>query len=461
MRFLSELIGAIGGELVGTRPTEQAASTLIGPIVTDSRLVGPGDVFWALRGPNFDGTDFIDEAFQRGAMAAVTGRPAPASDHWVIRVADTHTALQAWATWNRERFTGTVIAITGSMGKTTTRQMLHAILSTQLRGTATTGNLNNHIGLPLSMLKLDADHDYAVLELGANHKGEIAELAKLCRPKIGVITHIGDAHLGEFGSRQAIAEAKGELLVALPQDGHAFFGDDPWLRKLSERCRCPVTFVGQNAACDVRAEQVESRAGKLGFVVAGQRFVVPVWGRHHLTAALLATAVARHMGLNLAEIAEGLGRYQSLPQRCEVIEVRGATIINDTYNANPTAMRAALALLSEVDVPGRRIVVLGDMAEMGNEAAALHWELGQQVVSVGHGRLLLACGQYAKCVAAGARAAGMPRGKAIACDTVDDALPYIGQMVQPADVVLVKGSRMMAMERLVRALQLFPQRRSA
>ena len=461
MRFLSELVGAVGGELVATRPAEQATSTLIGPVVTDSRLVGPGDVFWALRGPSYDGSDFIDEAFRRGAMAAVTARPSTACDHWLVRVADTHAALHAWAQWNRQRFTGTVIGVTGSMGKTTTRQMLNAVLSTQLRGTATTGNLNNHIGLPLSMLKLEADHDYAVLELGANHKGEIAELAKLCRPKIGIITHIGDAHLGEFGSRQAIAEAKAELLAALPPDGHAFFGDDPWLRKMAEQCRCPATFVGQQPSCDVRAEEVESRAGKLSFTVAGQRFVVPVWGRHHLTAALLATAVARKLGLGLAEIAEGLGRYQTMPQRCEVIEVRGATIINDTYNANPTAMRAALSLLSEVDLPGRRIVVLGDMAELGNEAAALHWELGQQVLSVGHGRMLLACGQFAKCVVAGARAAGLPRGKAIACETVDDALPYLGQMVQPGDVVLVKGSRMMAMERVVRALQIFPQRRSA
>jgi UDP-N-acetylmuramoyl-tripeptide--D-alanyl-D-alanine ligase len=461
MPSLAELTNAIDGRLVSTRSPEQATSVAIGPIVTDSRRVEPGDVFWALRGPHFNGDDFVDDAFRRGATAAVTNGVSGPADHWIVQTTDTLTALQRYSRWVRERFSGTLIGVTGSMGKTTARQMIHTVLGSRSRGTATSGNLNNRIGVPLSMLKIEPDHAYAVLELGASHRGEIAELARLCRPKIGVITHIGDAHLGGFGSRQAIAESKAELLAALPADGHAFLGDDPWLRKMAAHCRCEVTFVGQLETCHIRAEDVESRAGKLRFSVGGQGFSVPVWGRHHLTAALLAIAVGQKMGLDLGDISAALADYRVVPQRCEVVEVRGATIVNDTYNANPSSMRAALALLTEIDVPGRRIVVSGDMAELGDEAAALHWELGQQIVKVGQARMLVACGQFARCVVAGARAAGMMRGKAVPCQNVDDALPYLGQMVQPGDVVLVKGSRMMAMERVVQALQSRPQRISA
>jgi UDP-N-acetylmuramoyl-tripeptide--D-alanyl-D-alanine ligase len=354
-----------------------------------------------------------------------------------------------------------MIAVTGSVGKTTTRQMIHTILQTRLKGTASPRNYNNHVGLPLSMFALEPEHDYAVLELGASRAGEIAALAELCLPKVGVITQVGDAHLGGFGSRQGIAEAKAELLAALPPDGQAVLGDDPWLRAVAEKCHAAIRWVGTSEECDVRASDVECETGQLRFRVQDCAFRVPVWGRHHLTSALAAVAVGRMMGFDLEEMAAALENFQPVPMRCEVRQVRGATIINDTYNASPTSMQAALELIGEFDTQRRRIVVVGDMGELGDEAVALHWQLGRQVVLLGNGEILIACGRFARHVVAGARSAGMMPSRAIPCATVDEAMPHLGQVILPGDVVLVKGSRSMAMERVVEALEGFPRRRSA
>lgn len=462
MPTLLELYESIGGQLAPAETLGSMSGTELGPIVTDSRRVEPGCVFWALRGSSHNGSDFAENAYAHGASGVIADRElSPPAGCWGITTADTHQALCSWAAYKRRHFTGTLIAVTGSVGKTTTRQMIHTVLGTRLSGTASPRNFNNHIGLPLSLLQLEPQHDYAVVELGANRRGEIALLSNLCRPKVGVITHVGDAHLGGFGSRQAIAETKAELLTFLPPDGHAVMGDDIWLRGQAHRCRAGITWVGAGSECDLKASDLHTGGGRLTFRVADCDFEIPVWGQHHLTAALAAVAVGRLMGFDLPHIAKALAGYKPMPMRCEVIEVRGAMIINDAYNANPTSMRAALELLRDFDMPGRRIVVCGDMAELGDAAAPLHWQLGRDVVNLCGADLLIACGQYSRHVVSAARAAGMPTARAIPCVTLDDALPFLGQAIMPGDAVLVKGSRVMAMERLIDALDRFPRRRTA
>ena len=463
MNTLHDLQQTTGGVLYWPEGAARDPGTIaLGPVAVDSREVAPGSVFWGLTGPRHDGSDFAADAFARGAAGAVVSKPVDVpADRWALMVDDTQEALRQWATWKRRHFTGTVIAVTGSVGKTTTRQMIHTVLKSRLRGTASPRNYNNHVGVPLSMTQLEPDHDYAVLELGASRRGEIAALAELSAPKVGVITHVGDAHLGGFGSRHAIAETKAELLAVLPPDGHAVLGDDPWLRRMAQGCQAPITWVGHTDQCDLVATDVQSASGMLSFRVHDCGFSVPVWGRHHLTSALLAVAMGRIMGFDLAQIAAALAEFTSVPMRCEVMEVRGATIINDTYNSSPTAMQAALELLRDFDAPGRRVIVCGDMAELGGEARWLHHRLGNQIVTLCGADLLIACGQYAREVVAGARAAGMPRARAIPCRTPDETLPYLGQAILPGDVVLVKGARVMAMERVVEAMAQYPRRRSA
>jgi UDP-N-acetylmuramoyl-tripeptide--D-alanyl-D-alanine ligase len=462
MRFstLQNLHETIGGRLKGG--SRDPGEETLGPVETDSRQVAESSVFWALRGPNHDGADFADEAFDRGAAGAVVGKSVDApDDRWTIEVDNTQRALWQWAESKRRQSTGTVIAVTGSVGKTTTRQMIHTVLATRFCGTASPRNYNNHLGVPLSMLAIEPDHDYAVLELGASSPGEIATLAELCRPKVGVITHVGDAHLGGFGSRRGVAEAKAELLAELPLDGHAVLVDDPWIRRVAERCRAPITWVGRHGDCDITADEVISADGKLRFRVDGCAFAVPVWGRHHLGAALAAVGVGRLLGINLKEMAEALAAFDPLPMRCEVIEVRGATIINDAYNASPTSMLAALELLRDFDAPGRRVVVSGDMAELGDESAREHFRLGDAIVSRCGADLVIACGEFARDVIEGARAAGMSPARSIPCRTTSEALPFLGQAILPGDVVLVKGSRGMNMQHVVDALRQYPRRRSA
>lgn len=462
-----DLYAVVGGRLrLASLEPRHGEQSPVGRIVVDSRQVQQGDVFWGLPGTRLDGTDFAAEAYARGACGAVAGgkyvQPAPGC--WSLEVPDALAALEQLAAWNRRRLAGRVVAVTGSVGKTTTRQMIGAVLGSQMCGSASPKNFNNHVGVPLSMLAMEPHHAFAVLELAASAAGEISRLARLARPDVGVITRIGDAHLGSFGSLEGVAGAKAELLGTLPADGCAvLYGDDLRLRKAVADARrkgagavgaCRTLWFGRSLENDLVATSVECRAGLLRFAIDGQTFSVRAWGRHHLAGALAAVAVGRVFGLSDAEIAGGLAEFQAAPMRCQIRSIGGATIIDDTYNASPVAMRAALELLRDFDAPGRRIVVCGDMRELGEAASQMHRTLGDEIVTVCGADLLIACGSHADEVVAGAYAAGMPRGQAVACNEPQDILARREATIRPGDVVLVKGSRAMAMEQLVEALEL-------
>jgi UDP-N-acetylmuramoyl-tripeptide--D-alanyl-D-alanine ligase len=471
-----DLICLSGGRWLPDGPSPERMHAPLGRVVIDSRDVTPGDVFWALPGTRRHGANFIQDASRRGASRIVTDRieaspidgqsaftailpesrpltPEPCSDPCcTLLVDDSQRALWRAATAQRRRFTGRVVAVTGSVGKTTTRDMIQAVLGCRYQGQASERNYNNQLGVPLSLLNWRAD-DYAVVELAASAVGEIAQLAELTQPHIGVITRIGEAHLAGFGSRARLADAKGELLQALPDDGLAVLnGDDIEQRRLGRRLRTPIVWFGRGADCDITATKIQSRGGRLTLEVNGQTFSVPAWGRHHTTSVLAAVAVGRAMGVSAGEMAEALADFQPPPMRCEVSRVGQAQVINDCYNASPTSMRAALDLLREFEAPGRRIVVCGDMRELGADEAAWHRELGDEVVTRCGADLLVACGEQAEHVVAGARESGMPAERALACRGPLEAARRLAPIIHDGDVVLVKGSRALAMERFVTAL---------
>ncbi|HEV3006139.1 MAG TPA: UDP-N-acetylmuramoyl-tripeptide--D-alanyl-D-alanine ligase [Pirellulales bacterium] len=434
----------------------QCGDTPLGRVVIDSREVARGDVFWALPGSRVDGSTFASDAFARGAAGVVSESEAVSAPagRWALAVADSPRALWQAAAAQRERFSGRVVGVTGSVGKTTTREMIHTVLGARYRGQASQRNHNNQIGVPLSLLAWRASDDYAVVELGASACGEIAELAGLAQPEMGVITTIGEAHLGGFGGHEQLAAAKGELLAALPDDGVAVLnGDDEVLRRLARRLSVETVWFGKRAGCQVVATDIRYRDGSLSLRVDGHPIVVPVWGRHHLTSVLAAVAVGRQWGLSLGEMADALSGFVAPPMRCQVTEIGGAKLINDCYNASPTSMRAALDLLREFDAPGRRIVVCGDMRELGPEESRWHRELGDEVVTRCGADLLVACGERAEEVVAAARHRGMPPSRALVCDGPLQAAQRVGQVMCAGDVVLVKGSRAMAMERFISALE--------
>ncbi len=447
---LDELLAATGGAAPSAAPPDAVFER----VSTDSRTTQPGDLFWALRGETHNGHDYLEQALRRGAAGCVVDdRCQTAAGPCTIRVADTRQALGDFARWYRHRHEALIIGVTGSVGKTTTREMIYAALSARHAGRRSRFNYNNEVGLPLSLLDLAAEDEFSVLEMGAARVGDIRSLCEIACPEIGVLVPIGPAHLATFGSLDQIYQAKGELLEALPSHGFAVVcGDDERMRQMAARALCPTVFVGETPGCHVRALDVALVPGKLRFSVDRKRYEVPAPGRHFLAAALCAVAVAREIGMDPGAIAAGLQNFVNEPGRCHPRACGTSTIIDDTYNANPASMRAACQCLADWPGNGRKVLVLGDMLELGEEAKACHRELGRLVAGL-EIDLLLSFGERAEDVVQGAQQAGMPSWRLAACRDLEAVRVVLDCWLEPGGIVLVKGSRGMHMERVVAWLQ--------
>jgi UDP-N-acetylmuramoyl-tripeptide--D-alanyl-D-alanine ligase len=447
-----DLIRLTGGRLLARsdRPIRGAA--------VDSRLIRPGQLFVALPGERTDGHAFIAQAVTRGAAALLVTRPVPdpasLGDLTIVRVVDALAALGAVAAGWRDRFRPLVVGVTGSIAKTSTKEAIAAVLGSRFRTLRSEGNQNNEIGLPLTLLRLGPEHEAAVLEMGMYVGGEIAELARMARPGIGVVTAVQPVHLARIGSLRAIEAAKGELLEALPPDGRAVLNaDDPIVRQMGGRSVARSTTYGFDPAADVGAEAVES-AGLAGmrFVLrtdAGRREVsIPTLGRLSVHNALAGAAVGRVAGLSPDAIAEGLGSGWSAPHRAQVVRAGSATFVDDTYNASPRSVVAALDLLA--GLPGRRGAVLGEMLELGDASAEGHRVVGEAAARTAD--WLVVVGQAAAGIAEGALASGMEPGRVSLVANVEAALEFLPPRLRDGDVVLFKASRGIGLERLVEGL---------
>ena len=434
------------------------SATLVGPdrgftgVSTDTRSLRAGELFVALHGPNFDGHAFLAEAAGRGAAAALVERPVETSLPW-LRVADTQRALGAMAADWRNRFELPVLAVTGSFGKTTVKEMMAAIAATRGEVLATRGNLNNEIGLPLTLFRLAQHHRAAVLELGANHAGEIARLAAISRPSVGVVTAAGPVHLEGFGSLEGVAHAKGELFAGVAEDGVAIINcDDPFAplwREIAGARRC-IGF-GLASHAEFRAEQVHQSLDTAGPLLEF-RLVTPdgtvdarlgLPGRHNALNALAAAAATWAAGWSLDEIVAGLAAVVGVAGRMSLRKARsGALLIDDTYNANPIALHAAIDYATAL--PGETWLVLGDMRELGEASEELHAAAGEYARAQGVARL------YALGPESAAAAAAFGEAQHF---TTADALAAALEAELPADVnLLLKGSRSMRLETVIERL---------
>ena len=450
---LAEIASATGGRLVGD-PEGYCRR-----VVIDSRLVAPGDLFVAIIGERHDGHDFIPQAAAAGARAFVASRPmeVPAGLSAVF-VGDTVAALGAIARHHRRRFDLPVVAVTGSTGKTTTKEMIAAIGGVRRRVARTEGNLNNEIGLPLTLLSLSPGDELLVVEMGMRGPGQIAALAAIAEPQVGVVTNIGLTHLELLGSQEAITAAKGELVAALPASGTAVLNaDDPRCLSLARKTRARVLRFGLGEGAEVRAVDLAGDPEGSSFTLRAPEGVafpvrLSVPGLHQVRNALAAAAAALAVGCGPEEIRAGLAGFGLRRGRGAAVEATGGwTVIDDTYNANPASMEAALAVLAARSPRGRRIAVLGDMLELGPASGEAHRAVGHLAARAGVA-LLLTFGREARGIGLGAVSAGLPPDAVRHYENKEELLADLRETLRPGDLVLVKGSRGMRMEEIVSGL---------
>ncbi len=436
---------------------------------TDSRQIEPGRLFFAVRGPNFDGHDFVEEAHRKGAVGAVVvakrfSQYPKSLRPFLLVVEDTVRALQQLGRAVRRRWGGPLVAVTGSAGKTTTKEMVAAVLTARFRVAKSEGNLNNEFGLPLSLLHLDAAHEVAVMELGMSHAGEIRALAALAEPNLAVFTNVAPVHLEFFDSLDAIARAKYELVEETDPKGTLVLNsDDERVSKFAEGFAGRVVTYGVvrdgevtnrlKSKADVRAENLRAgRDGGTEFDLVIQRKCATISlqlpGEHNVRNALAAAAVAQAFDLPTDRTAAALGGFQAFAQRSEVLRLdNGVTLINDSYNSNPQALEEMLKVLGSWPTEGRRILVAGEMLELGTTAPELHRELGAKAVRWGQVDWLLGVGNHAKSFLEGARQEGMDGDRMKFFETAEEAGEFAAALVKAGDTVLMKGSRGVRLEK--------------
>ncbi|MFT5527770.1 MAG: UDP-N-acetylmuramoyl-tripeptide--D-alanyl-D-alanine ligase [Pirellulaceae bacterium] len=440
---IRELAQVTAGQLsVGSMPPIGGDLEPIARIRADSRLVEPGDVFWGLSGRTHDGSRFAEEAFARGAAGAVVcGRQLePWAGKFSLVVEDTRWALWQLARWSRCQFNGRLIAITGSLGKSLTRQMITEVLAQHRRGAVTTGNRSDAIGVPLSLLEVESNDEYCVIEIAGEAPGQIDSLSHLCSPHIAVITCLADVHLDGFGDRETLAQSNFEPNRALPDDGVSVVnGDDSRLVKLARELEHRVVTFGRSSTCDIVADDVSCCSEKLSFRHDGVKFELPVWGRHLLTPALAAIAVAKEFGIETNDIRTSLCECRPT-SKIDVHQLDGVVVIEDNTRNCPETAEAAFGLLRDFDFPGRRVVVFGEMQGLGDFSRQLHKQIGDTVVSSCGAELLVTCGEQGRTVAKAALQAGMPATNVFACETQDEVDAVLQEQTLKGDVVLMKGN---------------------
>ncbi len=445
---VKDVLAATGGTLVcGTE------DFVISEIVTDSRKAGTNMLFVPIVGDNNDGHDFIGSAFENGAETVVTHRDIPAmAGKNIIRVRDTRIAFGDIARYYKEKYNLPTVAITGSVGKTTTKDMISAVLAMKYNTLKTQGNFNNDIGLPITIFRLEKKHEAAVLEIGMSHMGEIRYLASIAKPDVAVITNIGMSHIENLGSQENIYYSKLQICDFMDKDKLLVVnGDDKFLARHFDRCRV-VTCGIENKNCDLVAENIKN----LG--IDGTKFTVKVDGENHevyvkipgvhnVYNALIAIAVGRHYNIPMKDIIDGIREFLLTSMRMEIREFNGVTVINDCYNASPDSMRAALSVLHDMKAK-RKVAVLGDVLEMGTFAEKALYEVGLSIEDMD---MLVTVGDNSRFIARGASFAGIKNTKSF--KTNKEAIDCLHEYLKPGDAVLVKASRGMRFEQIVDALK--------
>jgi UDP-N-acetylmuramoyl-tripeptide--D-alanyl-D-alanine ligase len=440
---LGEMSRAVGA----TVPQNEAANLTFSGVSTDTRTLLPGDLFYALSGDNFDGNTFVPQAFEKGAVAAVCERVMPGGP--CIVVDQPLRRLQDFAAWHRSRCSANVMAITGSSGKTTAKDLTAAVLASKYSVVKTQGNLNNEIGCPLSLLRMDATTRHAVIEMGANHAGEIAALCRIARPDEAAVTIVAPAHLEGFGSIEGVARAKAEIVADLAPGGMFYVNvDNPWCLAMADRHDGPKMYFGTHGDVVLRNCFFDDVGEMVLDIDPVGVLRLPLAVRAHATNVLLAVAVALRHGIE--EIHAPLRAACAALSRFKTLTVGPLTVLDDAYNANPASMAAALEALADRRVAGARIAVLGEMLELGAAAGDLHREVGRAAGRFGVNHLF-AHGPHGADMAAAAAEAGVPNARAL--DDHETIAAEVCRVAAPGDVLLVKGSRGMRMETVIEALK--------